>query len=131
MVRLSSFVAGLLAVGITIPPIHAAPPLESGRVLRQLNLSNQQLLEIRRIRNEYSSRIQPLQEQMRQQVRELQQLLASNAPAQELRQKQAQISQLHQQLASLRFEQTLAIREVLTPAQRQQLAELVRRRRRP
>jgi hypothetical protein len=105
-------------------------PMESGRILRQLNLTDSQLLEIRSLRQKHQQELQPLHQKLRQQKQELQTMLSSNATPVQLRAKYQEIGNLRQQISRLQFEQTLAIREVLTPEQRTRLAEILRSRRR-
>jgi Spy/CpxP family protein refolding chaperone len=56
-------------------------------------------------------------------------LLAENANPDELRQQHQQIQTLHQQLGNQRFETMLQVREILTPEQRSQMAELIQQHR--
>jgi Spy/CpxP family protein refolding chaperone len=52
-------------------------------------------------------------------------LLTSDASTDKLRQQHQQIQKLHQQLDDQHFETMLAVRQVLTPEQRQQLDKLM------
>jgi len=114
------------AIAESSPPV----PIDSGRVLRQLNLSDSQLLRIRNLRQQHQQAIQPLRQRLRQQTQELQAMLSGNASPEQLRAKYQEIGSLRQQISRLQFEQTLAIREVLTPEQRTRLTEILRSRRR-
>lgn len=67
---------------------------------------------------------------MRQAQQELINLLAGNASREQIRSKYNQIRGLRQQLTDAEFENTLAIRDVLTPEQRQKFIELMFKRRR-
>jgi Spy/CpxP family protein refolding chaperone len=108
----------------------APPPVESEKVLRQLNLTDNQLLAIRNLRQKHQQKLQPLRQKLRQHRRELQAMLAGDATPEQLRAKYQEIGSLRQQIARVQFEQTLAIREILTPAQRTRLAEILQSRRR-
>jgi Spy/CpxP family protein refolding chaperone len=55
--------------------------------------------------------------------------MAGTANASEMREKYRQIIGLRQQLEEVQFESTLAMREVLTPEQRSQLAQMMQQRR--
>ncbi len=115
---------------VAIAQSSAPPPMESRRVLRQLNLSDSQLLQIRALQQRHRQEIQPLRQKLRQQHQELQAMLSSNATPEQLRAKYQEIGSLRQQISRLQFEHTLAIREILTPDQRSRLAEILRSRRR-
>jgi Spy/CpxP family protein refolding chaperone len=65
---------------------------------------------------------------VRQASQELRDLMAGTASADQIRTKHQQLQQLRQQLEEVTFESTLASREVLTPDQRKQLAQLMEQR---
>jgi Spy/CpxP family protein refolding chaperone len=115
---------------VAIAQLGAPPPVESEKVLRQLNLTDNQLLAIRNLRQKHQQKLQPLRQKLRQHRRELQAMLAGDATPEQLRAKYQEIGSLRQQIARVQFEQTLAIREILTPAQRTRLAEILQSRRR-
>ena len=56
-------------------------------------------------------------------------LLASNASEEQLRKQHQNIQGLRQQLGNNRFETMLQVREILTPEQRTQMAELMEQKR--
>jgi len=97
--------------------------------LRELNLSPEQMQRIKAIHEQYKPQFQANRESMRSAHDELRQLMASNASTNQLRQKHEQLQTMQQQTGDLRFESMLAIREVLTPEQRQQAATLMEQRR--
>ena len=105
-------------------------PIESGKVLRQLNLSDSQLLAMRNVRQKYGQEIELLRQRLKQQRQELEVMLSSNATAEQLRAKYQQTNSLRQQISQLRFERALAMRSILTPDQRAKLAEILQSRRR-
>jgi Spy/CpxP family protein refolding chaperone len=100
------------------------------RWLQQLNLSPQQQQQLSAIRQKYRGQMEPLRQQLRANQDELRRLMASDsANAANIRAKHDQIAGLRQQLDQLRFESMLESREILSPEQRQQLAQLMNTRR--
>lgn len=91
--------------------------------LETLNLTSDQVQKIKTIRNQSQAQIKPKREAVRQAQVELRNLLAGNAPQGQVKDKYKQLEILKQQLANVQFENTLAIREVLNPDQRQKFAE--------
>lgn len=89
--------------------------------LRNLNLSQEQIQKIREIRGQYQERLDDQRQAVRQAQGELKQAMASNASAEQIRQRFEQLQTLKQKLADTRMESMLAVREVLTPEQRQKL----------
>jgi periplasmic protein CpxP/Spy len=146
--------AGYLTTANATPPAASQPPLldlmahrPGGRQLgmgpgsrserggnpeqmfEQLNLTPAQLSQIRTIREDSRATMQPLREQMRTGHQELRALMASDASADEIRQRHSALMGLDQQLRTQRFEVMLQIRDVLTPEQRAELAQLLEQRR--
>lgn len=99
------------------------------RIMEQLNLSEEQTQELASIRQKYQPQIEPLMEQMRANRQEMQQMMTGNASPSDIRSKHQEISQIRQQLDNLRFESLLEMRQVLTPEQRQEFAQLMEERR--
>ncbi|MBD0268934.1 MAG: Spy/CpxP family protein refolding chaperone [Cyanobacteria bacterium Co-bin8] len=99
------------------------------QVFEQLDLNEDQLSQIRTIRESSRTTLQPLREQMRAGHQELRSLMASNASTDELRQRHSTLMNLEQQMRAERFEVMLQIREVLTPEQRTELANMLEQRR--
>jgi Spy/CpxP family protein refolding chaperone len=99
--------------------------------LQELNLTSQQIAQIEQIRNQSKQKNASTRQALRQAQQELVILLGGNASKEQLRSKYNQIRGLRQQLTDAEFENTLAIRDVLTPEQRQKFIELMFKRRRP
>lgn len=100
------------------------------RWLEQLNLSPQQQQQLSAIRQKYKGQMEPIRQQLRTNQDELRRLMASDtANAASIRAKHDQITGLRQQLNQLRFESMLESREILSPEQRQQLAQQMNNRR--
>lgn len=94
----------------------------------QLDLSTEQRQRIEAIEQQSETETEGLHQQLREAKQQMQSLLSSEASTNELRQQHQQIQELHQQLEDSRFETRLQVREVLTPEQRTQLAELMQQR---
>lgn len=101
-----------------------SPDIPSGRVLKQLNLSTEQLQKLKAVRDRDRDRIQDLVQQSRQANKELRDLLVSNESSDVIRAKHTQVLNLQQELQKQNFERMLAMREILTPQQRSQLNEI-------
>lgn len=96
---------------------------KSGGWLKDLNLTSQQLQKIKEIRNQSKQQITQKSQEIRQGQQELHDLIAGTATKEQVRGKYNQIKLVKQQLADTQFENTLAIREILNPEQRQKFAE--------
>jgi periplasmic protein CpxP/Spy len=99
------------------------PANKPGGWLKELNLTPQQLQQIKQIRSQSRNNLQQQKQALRQTRKELQDLMASNANKEQVQQKYNQLKILKTQIADAQFENTLAIREVLNPQQRQKFAE--------
>lgn len=140
-----SVVSGLLvavggAVALADPnplfPQTVAQNLESpgraerphSRLMQELNLTSEQMQKMQEIRSQYQGEISQDQQALRQATLELRDLLAGTASVEEIRAKHREVQALQQQLGESRFESTLAMREVLTPSQRREFAEMMQQR---
>ena len=103
--------------------------MPSGRMLKQLNLSTEQLQKLKTIRERDLVRIRELAQQSRQANKELRDLLAGSASSDTIRSKHDQVLNLQQELQKQHFERMLAMREILTPQQRSQLKEIMQKNR--
>jgi Spy/CpxP family protein refolding chaperone len=95
----------------------------------QLNLNDSQIQQLAAIRQKYRGQMEQLRTQMRSEKQELQNLMAGTADAAAIRAQHAQLLPLRQQLDNLSFESMLEMREVLTPQQRSQFAQMMQQRR--
>ena len=123
------------------PPTPNSPSLAQGpRSLRkqqlqkeqfteQLNLSESQTQQLEAIRQKYWGQMEQLRKKIQPQKQELQNLMAGTADASAIRNQHAQLLSLRQQLGNLRFESMLEMREVLTPEQRRQFAQMMQQHR--
>jgi periplasmic protein CpxP/Spy len=103
--------------------------LPSGRMLKQLNLSTEQLQKLKAIRDRDLARMRELAQQSRQANTELRDLLAGSESNDVVRAKHNQALNLQQELRKQHFERMLAMREILTPQQRSQLKEIIQKER--
>ena len=103
--------------------------MPSGRMLKQLNLSTEQLQKLKAIRDRDSAPIRDLAQQSRQANTELRDLLAGSESIDVVRAKHNQALNLQQELRKQHFERMLAMREILTPQQRSQLKEIMQKER--
>ena len=99
------------------------------RLVQQLDLTSEQSEQIEAIEEQSETENQALFEQLQTNRQEMQSLLTSNADSEQLRANHQQGQNLRQELGDNRFETMLEIREVLTPEQRTQMAELMAQRR--
>ena len=99
------------------------------KLLDQLNLTNDQKQQLKAIHSQYKDKISQRQQTVRQANKELRDLMAGNASADQIRTKYKQVQGLRQELEDSRFESMLATREVMTPEQRTQFAQLMEQRR--
>jgi Spy/CpxP family protein refolding chaperone len=81
------------------------------------------------VRDRYKDQISQRRQAVRQARQQLETMMAGTANASQMREKYRQIIGLRQQLEQAQFESTLAMREVLTPEQRSQLAQMMQQRR--
>lgn len=136
--RFSRYISATLALALAIAmpvtltfsqPSHAQELGEApGKVLQQLNLSTQQLQQIKAIRERNSAEIRSSRQRLHQLQQEMQGLMAGTTPSDQIRSKFNELQSLRAQVSKLQFEQMLAMREVLTPPQRIQLAEAIKQR---
>jgi len=106
-----------------------APDMLSGKMLKQLNLTPEQLKKLKEVRDRDQDKMRELSQQSRQANKELRDLMAGNDSNDALRTKPNQVLQLQQELQKQHFERMLAMREILTPQQRSQLNDLMQKNR--
>ncbi|AFY70875.1 protein of unknown function Spy-related protein [Thalassoporum mexicanum PCC 7367] len=100
-----------------------------GRLLEELDLSDAQKQEIKEIHDRGRSQSQSLREQLRQEQEELKNLMTGTASESAIRSQFNQVKSLRTQLADIRFDHMMEVRAVMTPAQRQEFAQLMEERR--
>lgn len=100
-----------------------ARPKRMGQMFQRLNLTPEQIQKMRSIRQQYKDSIREQQRGVKEARRAMQQNFGSASPSSAVLSEFQAVQQKQQSLNQLRFKSLLAIREVLTPTQRQQLAE--------
>ena len=98
------------------------------KLVQQLDLTSEQSEQIEAIEEQSETENQALFEQLQTNRQEMQSLLASDADPEQLRANHQAGQNLRQELDTNRFETLLEIREVLTPEQRTQMAQMQQRR---
>jgi protein CpxP len=99
------------------------------RLIETLDLSEAQVAQIRAIREGDRDTMQALHANLRTEREAMHDLMAGTASEAELRAQHEEIQTLHREVADLRFENMLAVRNVLTPEQRTDLSERMEQRR--
>ena len=106
------------------------PAGKAGGLFDQLNLSAEQKQKMQGVRDRYKEQVSQRMQAVRQARQELETMMSSaTANVSQMRDKHRQIMGLRQQLEEVQFESTLAMREVLTPEQRNQLSQMMQQRR--
>jgi len=101
-----------------------------GDFMEALDLSEAQRNELQNIRNEYQPRLRERGEVLINEKQMLQNMMVNDtASTSELRRQHQEVQSLREEISDLRFESMLEMREVLTPEQREELAELMDERR--
>ncbi|MBD2019893.1 Spy/CpxP family protein refolding chaperone [Leptolyngbya sp. FACHB-36] len=100
-----------------------------GDLLKNLNLTADQLQKVRVIRSQYRDPLAQQRQAMKQTQQELRSLMAGEASTEQVRQKYNQLKVARQQLADTQFDSMLAVREVLTLEQRRKFADSMQKRR--
>lgn len=102
------------------------PPKQSVNLFQQLDLTNEQQQQIKQIHLRYRPQIINQKQSIAKLQQQLSDMMVGTAPIKLLKAKNQQLSALRLQIESLHFESMLAIREILTPQQRQKFRELVK-----
>ena len=98
-------------------------------ILMELDLSDEQLQQIRALREDVQADRYERRQELRQEQQALVNLLGGTAPEEEVRSQFEQVQALRQELAAEQFENMMAMREILEPEQRSMLVENLGRRR--
>lgn len=108
----------------------ASPQLRQSqpKLMDQLNLNPEQKQKLKAIHKQYKDKIAQNKQAVSRANKELRDLMASTATSDQIRSKHEQVIGLRQGLEKLTFESMLATREVMTPEQRLQFAQLMERR---
>jgi periplasmic protein CpxP/Spy len=96
---------------------------------KELNLSREQIQKLQQLRKNAQGKNKERRQTLQTAKQELNQLIQGNASTDQVRQKRQQVQSLQREIADTNFENTLAIREILTPEQRVKLQQIVAQRR--
>ena len=100
-----------------------------GDILEELDLTEAQKTELESIRTQYQPRIDEKRDVLFSAHQTLREMMASDTSPDELRRQHEQVQDLAEEMSDLRFESMLEMREVLTPEQREEFAQLMEERR--
>ncbi len=100
-----------------------------GNLVTELNLSRDQIQRLQQLRRNSRGKTKERRQTLQLAKQELNQLLQGNASSDQIRQKRQQVQALQREIADANFENTLAIREILTPEQRVKLQQIMEQRR--
>lgn len=95
------------------------------KLVERLNLTTEQRNQMAQIRNKYQPQFNSLMEQIRNERNTLSEMMRSNQSQEQMRSQHQKIVALNQQIQNLRFESMLEMRQVLTPEQRQEWANMM------
>ncbi|OCR02083.1 Spy protein [Oscillatoriales cyanobacterium USR001] len=106
------------------------PPMQDGgQIFEKLNLTADQKQKMQAIRNQYKDKITQHRDAIVKANQELMSMINGNASDSQLREKHRQVVAQAQQMGELQFDMMLAMRQILTPDQRRQLAQMMQERR--
>ncbi len=100
-----------------------------GNLTKELNLSSDQIQKLQQLRKNTQGKTKERRKILQTNKQELNQLIQGNASADRVRKKRQQVQSLQREIADTNFEQTLAIRDILTPEQRVKLQQIIEQRR--
>jgi periplasmic protein CpxP/Spy len=100
-----------------------------GNLVKELNLSPDQIQRLQQLRTNSKGKTKERRQALRIAKQELTQLLQGSANSDQIRQKRQQVQSLQREVADTNFENTLAIREILSSEQRVKLQQLMQQRR--
>ena len=112
------------------PASSQSKPSQS-KLMEQLKLNSEQKQKLNAIHKQYKDKISQSRKALNQANKELRDLMAGAATVEQIRAKHDQVQELRQDLEKLTFESMLATRDVLTPEQRLQFAQLMESRKNP
>lgn len=104
------------------PSSPMSPKAKEPGWLKDLNLSADQVKQMRAVRSQYKDKISQGRQSARQAQQELRELMAGDASEEQIRTKYGQVKTLKQQVADTQFESMLATRKVLNSEQRRTFA---------
>jgi Spy/CpxP family protein refolding chaperone len=103
-------------------------PNLSRKLLKELNLNQEQKQKISALRQKYKQPLAQLRKNLSTQQQQLAQMMAGDDTVAAIRNKHQEVMRLQQKMAELHLSSMLEIREVLTLEQRQQFARIMQSR---
>jgi periplasmic protein CpxP/Spy len=98
-------------------------------LVKELNLSRDQIQRLQQLRKNAQGQNKERRQALQTARQELNQLIQGIGSSEQIRQKRQQVQTLQREIADTNFENTLAIREILTPEQRIKLQQILEQRR--
>ncbi len=95
------------------------------KLVERLNLTTEQRNQMAQIRNKYQPQFNSLREEIRNERNTLSQMMRNNQSQEQMRSQHQKIVSLDQKIHNLRFESMLEMRNVLTPEQREEWANMM------
>jgi periplasmic protein CpxP/Spy len=105
------------------------PRVKRTQFMSELRLTDTQQKQIMAIRNKYQNSFDQRREALKTTEDELQQLMIGNSSVEAIHAKHSEFRRIIEELENLRFNMMLEIRELLTPAQRVQIAQIINKQR--
>ncbi|ELR98847.1 Spy/CpxP family protein refolding chaperone [Gloeocapsa sp. PCC 73106] len=127
--RSFSLITALVMLSLTVTDVHAQTAVTEGTMLEELGLTQEQKQDIAGIQQKYSQDLAQGHQELHSAYEELRQMMIGMESEAAIRDKHQEIGIMRQHVADLRLETMLELREVLTPDQRQELADLMEERR--
>ena len=129
--QMASAILAALVISFTGQTAHARGPMDRGgkgggprQMMEQLDLTPEQRTKLDALRKASRDKISAVKDEMRQSQEKLTQALQSNTSTDELRKLHKKNQELKNKMSDARFDQVLAIRQVLTPEQQKKFQEL-------
>lgn len=116
----ATIVISLISLGANAAPLP--------KWMERLNLTPQQAQQMQAIDGRYKQKVQEQQAALNTAEEQLEKLLVAGAPTAQLQQQFDLVMSLREMLQRTRFAAALEVQQVLSPAQRQQLAAMNRQR---
>jgi periplasmic protein CpxP/Spy len=119
----------ILAQSVAPPPAPSTPVASTlPKWMQALQLTPPQVQKVKAIEAQHKASISQQQQKLNQAAEALEALMVSGAPESQIRSQYTQVKTLRSQFEDARFEVTLKLKDVLTPQQRQKLAQLNKQR---
>jgi periplasmic protein CpxP/Spy len=107
-----------------------APPVvkNSDQLIKELNLTPRQVQQLKAMRQKFQGRKQAQRQLVEVAKQDLAQLLASDAPLPKIREQRNRVKNLQKQFSDLKFDNMMAMKEILTSEQWAKLQKMKQQR---